>query len=162
VIQLQDDCEYRIPEVIENRQLLKTHLGPYYKKYLLAYLPIDDKNLHEAIRQTLLSMCEDKKIGSKGILFDLTTQELIGEMSLRGYEIGLFISHITHLLSKERRQELVDLELMVRTSKNLSVIVFSERDITHPDYTQLADSARSYLITCRFTPYTHRTIHDNF
>ena len=45
VIQLQDDCEYSVTEVINNKNLLKKYLGPYFRKYLFKYLPIDQKDL---------------------------------------------------------------------------------------------------------------------
>src|SRR3972149_11989183 len=64
VIQPQDDCEYRVLEIINNRKLLKTMLGPYYKKYLLRYLPIDQKDLQKSIHEALVELCREKNIGS--------------------------------------------------------------------------------------------------
>jgi len=139
VIQLQDDCEYRVLEVIHNKEILRAHLGPYFKKYLLAYIPLDEQDLGKTIRKTFFELCLTKRIGTKGTLSDLTTQELVDELARQGYDIGLFVSHVASLLTETNLQPLIDLELLVRTSKNLSVIMFSERDITHPAFNKLGD-----------------------
>lgn len=140
VIQLQDDCEFRILEIINNPKILKNVLGPYYKKYLLAYISLDQKDLLKTIKEKLIELCLIKKIGTKGTLTRLTNEELLSEIASKGYDIGLFTSHITSLL-KNDFQPLYDLENLIRTGKNLSAVVFSEVDITHEKYNQLVDKA---------------------
>lgn len=134
VIQLQEDCEYRILEIINNKTLLKKYLGPYFRKYLFKYLQINQKNIIEIIHDALIGLCLDKKIGSRKPLNSLSNVELLTEIAKSGYEVGLFISHVTPILQKRNYQGLVDLELLVQTSKNLSVIVFSELDISQDKY----------------------------
>lgn len=141
VIQLQDDCEYRILEIIGNPKILKDVLGPYHRKYLLKYVPIDQKDLPASIKEALIELCLERKIGAIGILSKFTNSEILDEISHKGYEVGLFLSHITPFLKKYNFQPLYDLELLIRTSKNLSAIVFSELDITHNKYDQLVDKA---------------------
>lgn len=141
VIQLQDDCEYRILEIITNTKILKSILGPYYRKYLLKYIPIDQKDLHKSINVSLVDLCIERKIGSLIDLSKLTNQELLSLIAEKGYEIGLFISHIKPILAKSDFQALINLELLIRTNKKFSVIVFSEVDITHTNYDLLVDKA---------------------
>ncbi|MBM3210949.1 hypothetical protein FJZ33_01930, partial [Candidatus Poribacteria bacterium] len=121
--------------------ILKSILGPYYRKYLLKYIPIDQKDLHKTIKETLIELCIDRKIGTKGVLSRFSNSELLEEIANKGYDVGLFISHITFLLKNHYFQPLFDLELLIRTSKNLSVIVFSELDITHDRFNILVDKA---------------------
>ena len=139
VIQLQDDCEYRVLEIIQNTKILKDILGPYYRKYFLKYIPIDQKDLHKSIKEALVEVCAERKIGTKGTLSQLQNVEILEEIARRGYEVGFFISHISSLLKKKDFQPLIDLELLVRTSKNFSVVLFSELDITQDKYTLLID-----------------------
>lgn len=139
VIQLQDDCEYSITEIINNKYILKKYLGPYFRKYLLKYIPIDQKDLLKAIHEALIDLCLKSKIGSIKTLSGFTDIELLNLIAERGYEVGLFISHITPILTSKKYQSLIDLELLVQTSKNLSVIVFSELDVTNENYKILAD-----------------------
>lgn len=139
VIQLQDDCEYRVDDILSNPALLKSVLGPYYKKYLLAYVPVDQNPLSETIHEALLSLAVGKRLGTRGTLGDLTNTELVSEIARRGYDIGLFISHVSPLLTVKTMQPLIELESLIRMSKNLSVIVFAETDITHPKFAKLAD-----------------------
>lgn len=139
VIQLQDDCEYRVLEIINNRKILKSILGLYYRKYLLKYIPIDLKDLHKAIKDALIELCVERRIDTEKKLAKLANKKILSKIAKKGYEVGLFISHISPLLIKRNLQPLIDLELLIRTSKNLSVIVFSEVDITCDRYHLLAD-----------------------
>lgn len=141
VIQLQDDCEYRVLEIINNPQTLKDILGIYHKKYILRYLPIDQKDLHKAIKDTLIGIATELKIATKGILSEWQNSEILDEIAKKGYDVGLFISHVTLLLKNHYFQPFFDLELLIRTSKNLSAIAFSELDITHDKYRPLVDKA---------------------
>ncbi len=138
VIQLQDDCEYRVLEIIHNPTILKSFLGPYYKKYILAYLPVDQKDLMQTVRETLIEEAEIRKVESLHKLFRLKTSDLISHITNKGYEVGFFISHIAPFLKKDH-QPLIDLEQLIRTCKNFSVIVFSEHDITHERFNFLVD-----------------------
>jgi DNA-binding winged helix-turn-helix (wHTH) protein len=139
VIQLQDDCEYRVLEIISDHKMLIQVLGPYYRKYLLGYIQLDSKDLHSSIHETLIKLCLEKKLGTRGILSGLSNAELLNEIGQKGYDVGLFISHVTSLLTPETMQPLIELESLVRRAKNFSVIVFSELDITHPSFSALAD-----------------------
>lgn len=139
VIQLQDDCEYRILEIINNPKILKEYLGPYYRKYLLKYLPIDQKDLNTSIKESLIQCCEERKIDTSINLNKLQNNEILDKIARNGFEVGLFISHITPLLKEKNYQPLIDLELLIRSSKNFSVIVFSEYDITHNKFNILVD-----------------------
>lgn len=141
VIQLQDDCEYRVLEIINNQTILKNFLGLYYKKYILRYLPIDQKDIQKAIKDTLTEIATEIKIGTKGILSEWKSDEILNEIAKKGYEVGLFISHVSLLLKNHYFQPFFDLELLIRTSKNLSVVIFSEIDITHEKYSLLVDKA---------------------
>lgn len=140
VIQLQDDCEFRILEIIKNPKILRKILGPFFKKYLFSYLSLDEKDLFTTLKGKLIELCLAKKIGTSGTLSKLTHEELLSEIASKGYDVGLFITHITSLLKKDF-QPLYDLENLIRTSKNLSAVVFSEVDITHEKYNQLVDKA---------------------
>lgn len=139
VIQIQDDCEYRVLEIINNPAILKSVLGLYHRKYLLRYVPIDQKDLQNAIKDTLVEVCVERKIATRGILSEMANYELLKEIAEKGYDVGLFLTHIKPLLNKNNFQPLIDLELLIRTSKNLSVVVFSEIDITHGKYNLLVD-----------------------
>lgn len=141
VIQLQDDCEYSITEIINNKQILKKYLGPYYRKYLLKYIPLDHKDLLTAINEALIGLCLSRKISHKNNLSKLSNIDLLNLIAEKGYEVGLFISHVVPLIKSRNFQSLYDLELLVQTSKNLSIIVFSELDITHDKFKKLADKS---------------------
>ena len=139
VIQLQDDCEYRVKEILENTVLLRTNLGPFYKKYLFSYVSVDSQDLLGLIHDALLTRALDIHIGTKGILEKLNSIELLYEIGQKGYEVGVFISHVSDLFRSNTIQQFIDLESLIRMSRNFSVIVFSEVDITHPSFMQYAD-----------------------
>ncbi len=139
VIQLQDDCEYRVREILEDSTLLRSVLGPYYKKFLLAYVVVNPKNIEQSIHDALLNLAASHRIGTRGTLAQLTNKELLDEIGIRGYEVGLFLAPITPYIATVPHQSLIELESFVRMSKNLSVVAFSEIDITHPRYAKLAD-----------------------
>lgn len=141
IIQLQDDCEFRILEIFKNHKILKSILGPYYRKYLLTFISLDERDLLKTIKDSLINLSIEKKIGTRGTLTKLTNSELLSEIANSGYDVGLFIIHFVPLLKKQNFQQLFDLEILIRTSKNLSVIVFSELDITHEKYDLLVDKA---------------------
>ena len=81
----------------------------------------------------------NKKLGTRGILSGLSNAELLNEIGQKGYDVGLFISHVATLLTPATMQPLIELESLIRRAKNFSVIVFSEIDITHPSFSSLAD-----------------------
>ena len=141
IIQLQDDCEYRVLEIINNPKILKNILGNNYKKYLLVYTPIDQQDLLKSINDILLDLTLKNKIDSKKVLSTLTSFELLELLTKRGFKVGIFISHINSLFEKQNFQPLFDLELLIRTSKNLSVVLFSETDITFSKFNILVDKS---------------------
>ena len=57
VIQLQDDCEYRVLEILNDKKILIDILGPYYRKYLLGYIQLDTKDLLSTIHEALIDLC---------------------------------------------------------------------------------------------------------
>lgn len=143
VIQLQADCEYYIPPKISDVATLKRYLGPYYRKYLLAYIRLDEKNLFEELKRTLIELCTKRKLAARTLLEPLAATEIVELVERAGFDIGLFISHTTQLFRPDEYQKLFDLEHLLRTHRNLSVVVFSEVDITHPRYALLADKCSS-------------------
>ncbi|KKS47691.1 MAG: hypothetical protein UV09_C0003G0036 [Candidatus Gottesmanbacteria bacterium GW2011_GWA2_42_18] len=88
IIQLQDDCEYSVTEVINNKHLLRKYFGPYYRKYLLKYIPIDQKDLLKTINESLVELYLSRKIGHKKSLNSLSNIELLNLIAGSGYEVG--------------------------------------------------------------------------
>ncbi len=85
VIQLQDDCEYRVLEIINNPQTLKDILGIYHKKYILKYLPIDQKDLHQAVKDTLIGIATELKIATIGTSYTHQQKFIGGDFFRVGY-----------------------------------------------------------------------------
>lgn len=141
IIQLQDDCEFRVLQIIQNPRILRNILGPYYRKYLMKYIPVDRNDMNQCIKEALIEACLERKIYEKSVLVSHSSLEILNKIASKGYEVGFFISHITSLIKKDNFQPFYDLELLVSVSKNLSVIVFSEHDITHQKYEELVDKA---------------------
>lgn len=139
VIQLQDDCEYRVQDIIDNPKILKSTLGPYYRKYLLKYVPVDHKDLKESIKETLIALTKERKIKIDKDISSLSILEIVKQIASKGFEIGLFISRISHLLDEPEHKSLIELEYLLEHCKNFSVIVFFEKDITHDQYKLLTD-----------------------
>lgn len=139
VVQLQDDCEYRVTDIIENSSLLKKILGPYYRKYLLKYVPFKGNSLELCIRQSLIELLQDRKIPNPQYLELFSVNELLEYIAKTGFEVGLFIGRITPLLNEQDFPSLNSLELILEKCKNLSVILFFEKDITYPGFNILTD-----------------------
>lgn len=137
IIQPQDDCEYRVDQIIQDSKLLKEVLGPYYRKYLFGYVPVDKKQLMTVIKETLVVICVERKIEIPEE--SSSVKKLIDYVGKKGYEIGLFIARIDDLLTEPGFQTLLELEYLLENTLNFSVIVFSEEDITHPKYSTLVD-----------------------
>lgn len=137
VIQPQDDCEYRVDQIINNPKILKKILGPYYRKYLFGYVPLDKKGLMESIKESILSICQERKICiPENIISIKKIVDFIGE---KGYEVGLFLSRINAYLEEPDFKTFFELEYLLENTLNFSVIIFSEKDLTHPKYKVLVD-----------------------
>jgi len=139
VIQIQDDCEYRVPQVIENPPLLKKYLGPYYRKHLLGYVPIDNLPFDKAVKNALIKLAENRKIQVPAKLDGMEIKDIIKLIGDRGFEIGLFITRITHLLDKIDFHTFLKLEFLLEQCKNFSVVIFLEKDVIRPEYKLLVD-----------------------
>lgn len=137
VIQFQDDCEYRVEEVISNKVILKKFLGPYFRKYLLKYIPVESSDLIELIKKALAEFCSKNSIKVPQRI--KTAVELTNYLGNKGYEIGLFICKINNPLDEPKFHSLLALEHLLECTKNLSVILFSERNLTDPKYKYLVD-----------------------
>lgn len=141
VVQFQDDCEYRVAEIIENPKILKKFLGPYYRKYLLKYVSVDGQDLELAVRQSLLDLIRQRKLVLPEKEGKMTVNELLNYIAKNGFEVGLFIARITDLLDEPKFASLLRLELILQKSKNLSMILFFEKNITYLRYQALIDKA---------------------
>jgi len=137
VIQLQDDCEYRVDEILTNPSILKRFLGPYYRKFLLAYVPVAKMPFLEVVRTALLDLLETRKL--KKPKDHLLVTSILTHIAREGFEIGLFITHVSELLNEAGFQSIFALERILQKSRNLSVILYVEKDITHPHYKVLTD-----------------------
>lgn len=153
VIQPQDDCEYRVDQIIHNPKILKDTLGPYHRRYLLGYVPIDDKNLLETIKEAVLELASSRKI----VVPDTytTAKEIITYVVGKGYEIGLFISRINKLLTEHEYKSLLELEYLLENALNFSVIVFSEQDLTHSRFKSLVDKCSLLFDHVSKFPFYH-------
>jgi hypothetical protein len=136
VIQLQDDSPYRVADILEDSTLLKKFLGPYYRKYLVKYIALDQEALAPSIRTSLLSLCMEKKIQLETPK-DLDINQLLEIIGDAGYEVGLFIGGVSSLLTEENYSQLFELEHILEKSRNFSVILFTETDITADTFNTL-------------------------
>src|SRR3989338_2124631 len=139
VIQLQDDCEYRVSDILEKPKILKKILGPYYRKYLLKYVSYNGLSLEKSIKHALIELLSQRNLPIPQNLEQLSINQLLDFIAREGFEVGLFIGRITPLLNESGFQSLINLELILQKSKNLSVLLFFEHDVTHPDYNFLTD-----------------------
>ena len=140
VIQFQDDCEYRVADVISNPEILKRYLGPYYRKFLLIYVPIDQKDVNSAIKDGLRELCEERKIETKTDIFNKSLIQILEFLGDKGFEIGLFISRINSFFDDSNKlKQFYELEYLLEKSRNLSIILFSEKDLSNPKYKTLTD-----------------------
>ncbi len=137
VIQIQDDCEYRVSEILNNKSLLKEVLGPYYRKYLLTYVPINKAGIVSAMFDELLIVVRSRAISIPKNISKLETlcEYLINE----GYNLGFFVTGVGELSYEIQYDELRVIEQILQTTHNVSVILFSDRDVTSEKYSQLVD-----------------------
>ncbi|MBI5127188.1 winged helix-turn-helix domain-containing protein [Candidatus Roizmanbacteria bacterium] len=142
IIQLQNDAIYRVSQLINDKKILKKTLGPYYRKYLLAYISLSENHLLESINKKLLKLIKSKKIG---LLPDEDSiDELLDVIEKKGLDIGLFIDYGTNVfLNESDHKQLFELESIIRRHKNLSIIFFSEIDITEGKYNKLVNQCSS-------------------
>jgi hypothetical protein len=143
VIQLQDDCEYRMEDIISNTNRRNKVFGDKADHFLLGSLSLGKKPLLNEVRAKIFEICSRNGIHlSENIGDDLV--ELFTYLKKNNYHIGLFISHMRSVLDNDpQHQELYDLELFIKTSGCLSVVLFSEYDVTHESYHELVDKASS-------------------
>lgn len=137
VIQLQDDSPYRVADIIEDPQILKKFLGPYYRKYLLKYVALDQGDLIPTIKTALLELIRDRKELKGKATPDQSVNQLLTIIGNEGFEVGLFIGGVGRLLTQSDFAPLFELEHILEKSRNLSVILFSETDITADKFSQL-------------------------
>jgi hypothetical protein len=143
VIQFQADCEYYIPPKISDQVILAKYLGKTYKKYVLDYIRLDEKNLLCEINSRLVQLATRKGLKIPIIAGKSEINEILTNFEKNGLSIGFFISHITSLLDSKNFQQFYDLEHILRTHHNLSIIFFSEIDITVDSYLSLVDRCSS-------------------
>lgn len=136
VIQPQDDCEYRVPEIINNKKLLIKYLGPYYKKYLLIYVSVDSKEPTSVLKENLIEVCHKRKIFLKT---QHSLEELINDVIEKGYEIGFFVGKVRGLIEETNFSSFLKLEHLLEKTSNCSMIIFSETDLTNERYEMLSD-----------------------
>lgn len=139
VVQLQDDCEYRIADIIESPTLLKKILGPYYRKYLLTHIQSENTNIESSLNECLISLLKERKIDFPSEITEYSTIKIVEFIAQNGFEIGIFISRIDFLLKERNFKTLQSLERLLQKSKNLSLILFFETDITRKKYAFLTD-----------------------
>lgn len=141
VIKLQDDCVYRIPQIINDKKLLRKVLGPYYRKYLLAHISLGEKNLLSCIKENLIDLCQKRRLK----LPDTTPSisEILKAVANQGLEVGLLISDIRRLIREKNFQPFFDLEYLTRQNPNFSTLLFPEIDLTQKQYSLLLDECSS-------------------
>ena len=135
VIQLQDDCEYRVAEILENPTLLKKFLGPYYRKYLLLYIPYEI-SMENTFKTALDNLCHSRNLPRYE---GRSLTEYLKHIAHLGYDIGLFLSRLSPTLDDPTFRELLYLEKILEKAKNLSLICFFEKDVTSVKYDFLTD-----------------------
>lgn len=139
VIQLQDDCEYRVPQVIENAYFLRKYLGLYYRKYLLAYVPVDNLSWEKAVKNALIDLTRKRKIREDQKLNKMGIEEILTFIGDRGFEVGLFLTRLTRFLDRKHIRSFLELEYLLEQCKNFSVILFLEKDVVRPEYRLIVD-----------------------
>jgi DNA-binding winged helix-turn-helix (wHTH) protein len=153
IIQPQDDAEYRIPQAIENKDYLKRFLGPYYRKYILCSIPLDDYKLETAIKKSLIKALQDKKLAVPPRTDKMSPIQLADFIANQGFDIGLFIYRIGKMIKKIDFKAFLELEYLLEQSKNVSVLLFSEDDLTHPQYQILTDKCSVLFDHVLFYPF---------
>lgn len=135
VVQVQDDCEYRVGEILENKSLLKEMLGPYYRKYLLVYVAVDKTGVASAMFDELLRLARKRAIAVPKHILDLSN--LVDYLVSLGYNLGFFVTGVGELAYEVQYDELRVVEKILQTAHNVSVILFSDMDITSEKYSSL-------------------------
>jgi hypothetical protein len=140
VVQPQDDCEYRVPQVIGNSLLLKKYLGPYHRKFLLCYVSLDSNySWEKSIIQTLEKMIKNRRIFVSGNAQYDDLGSLLDFLGNRGYDVGLFLGRATHFLDRNDAEFFLKLEYFLQQTRNLSVVLFLEKDIARIKYRYFID-----------------------
>lgn len=143
IIQIQNDCVYRIPQIISNSSLLKKTLGPHYRKYLLGFFPLGEESLFSDLNKTIIDISKKRKIDIK-VDEKEDISGLIKQIEKIGFDIGIFIYHTSSLLNNvDGHKALNQLELLLRKHKNLSILFFSEKDLTEKRHYKLFNNSSS-------------------
>lgn len=152
IIQLQDDCEIYLPPIIYSPKTLKKHLGPFYRKYILGYIRLNEKAFLTTIKEEIMTLCQKRKLPIAQNAQQLPLDQILSKIARGGYDIGLFVSHTKNLFQVSRYGELYELEHLLRSNKNVSITLFSEIDITHPSYETLTDKCSSLFTNILYYP----------
>ncbi len=137
ILHLQDDSVYRVEDLIGNPKILRKFLGPYHRKYLLEFIPNDQTDLISSIKSTLIKSSLARGITKDHELSTLGILEILDQIGQEGFEVALFISGIARLLDEPDYHSLFELEHILEKAKNISVILFCERDLTGDNYKHL-------------------------
>lgn len=155
IIQMQNDAIYRVHQLLNDKKTLEKILGKYYKKYLLCYISLNENSLLDSIKKVLIKLSKIKKN-------NILTQEdnldvILSEIENKGYDVGLFIDYGANIILKESdHNQLFELETIIRKHKNLSVIFFSELDITSEKYNKLVNQCSSiFTHIIKYPLYSH-------
>lgn len=139
VIQFHDDCEFRVSDIIDNPKILQKSLGPYYRKYLLRFIPVNTADFFTCLKEEILGMLKQRKISFYSQLKNKTLLEIITKVTDSGFELGLFISRINHLLTEPDFATLLKLERLLQQTKRCSVLLFFDKNVSHPKFRFLVD-----------------------
>ena len=159
IIQLQDDCNYRVPEILENKKLIKKIFGKGSNKNLFAYEAIYNNKLSDLIFKILQRLANENSIQLD------KTKEIpmaLNKFFKAGLRVNLFLSHVTNLLSSRQLHQLYELDAIIRQSPNFSVIIFSEVDLTNEKYYMLLNRCSSIFKNVIKYPFYSREDSLNF
>ncbi|MEI6533409.1 MAG: hypothetical protein WCO06_06250 [Candidatus Roizmanbacteria bacterium] len=144
VIQFQNDTLYRIPQIIQDTKTIKQVLGQYYRRFLMGQVLVENRNLIEVIKENLHAKCIDRLYDTENKIKRMTVAALLDFIDKKGVQVCLFITHTRDLfIDSDRISEIYELEHLLRTHRNLSVVLFTSVNITDKQYIHLRNYASS-------------------
>lgn len=143
VVQFQDDSEYRVAEIVKNRTLLREVLGPYYRRFILLSVSIGRDGLISQINKEILAVVNKRKIVNLDSKDDI--ENICNKLVDRGYSILVFVYGFSNINYEELYDELRALEEFLRSAHNVSIVLFSDRNIMSEKYSNLVDKCSLFF-----------------
>ena len=147
IVNFEDDHHYIIPQLLDNKKIIKRILGPTYSSHIFSVIELTPKSTFEDIRQGLFTELIDRKIHMPSYR---KLEDIINLLDKKNYRVGIFILR-AELMFSGNNEILYKIQNYTRNYK-VSFLAFSPLNLVNPQYNQLKSICPSLFKNIIYEP----------